>query len=636
MKLKYCFLISIVVSAVLSLFFLLGVFSNNQLQLSDHLYGGKESLDNLIILAIDDKSLQEIGRWPWDRDVIAKAISLLDDAKVIGIDVAFFEKSMDDSSLVEAVNRTNVVLPIEFTSFEKKGDLVKGKELLYPFKELAFAKKGYINIITDEDGITRSVNLDLSDSEKSFSEIIYKNLFNYDLKEKPQRFLINFAGPPGSFKYVSISDVINKRISGSEFKDKIILIGAVSPDLHDNYIVPTSKGKAMPGVEIHANIVQNFINDDVLRNISDVLVIILIFLFSLSISLSFYKFRIRISTMISIVFILFYIFSSIFLFSRGIILNLVYIPLSIVLTYFTMLAFFYSKEKKARKELKNAFSKYVSPAVVDEILENPETLKLGGIKKEITVFFSDIRSFTTISEKLSPEKLVHLLNEYLTAMTDIIMKHEGVVDKFIGDAIMAFWGAPLKQPDHAEKACLTSLDMIKSLECLNKKWQKEGFPEIRIGIGLNSGDAVIGNMGSYDRFDYTAMGDNINLGSRLESITKQYGVNIVISQATKDKIKNKGFITRKLDLVKVKGKNKPITIYELVCKEGDVLPEIKNKIEEYEKGLELYLQKKWKLAISCFKEVGDFASKEFLKRCEEFIKNPPEKDWDGVWVMKSK
>jgi len=203
--------------------------------------------------------------------------------------------------------------------------------------------------------------------------------------------------------------------------------------------------------------------------------------------------------------------------------------------------------------------------VIDNLIKNPDKINLGGEKRNITIFFSDIRGFTSISEKLEPEELVRLLNEYLTEMTSIIIKDEGLVDKYMGDAIMAFWGAPLDQPDHAEIACSSSLEMMDKLRALQKKWKKEGIPSFDIGIGLNSGDAIVGNMGSSTRFDYTAMGDNVNIASRLVGLNKTYDTNIIISENTYKIIKDK-FKTRKLDTVKVKGKKKPIIIYELLSR----------------------------------------------------------------------
>ncbi len=266
-------------------------------------------------------------------------------------------------------------------------------------------------------------------------------------------------------------------------------------------------------------------------------------------------------------------------------------------------------------------------------------INLGGEKRNITIFFSDIRGFTAISEKLDPEDLVHLLNEYLTEMTLIITKNQGLVDKYMGDAIMAFWGAPLDQPSHAEIACSSSLEMIEKLRELQKKWKKEGIPSFDIGIGLNSGNAIVGNMGSKSRFDYTAMGDNVNIASRMEGLNKMYGTNIIIAEHTYKIVKDK-FETRKLDAVRVKGKKKPILIYELLSGNDNLSKKQRDFVQNFEEGLELYFKKKWKTAIKSFQEalkvMDDTVSHLFINRCKEFIKNPPPKDWDGIWELKSK
>lgn len=633
-KLKNCIIIAVICSFILSLMLFLGLFSNIQLKLSDNLYGGKTALDGIVIVAIDDDSLQEIGRWPWDRTVFAKTVENLNSSKAIGIDVAFFEDSApeQDAAFGKALSE-KVVIPIEFTSFARENGRIVGKRMLEPVKELSSAQTGYVNIVTDKDGVTRAVNMDVSSEHSAFAQVLYKVYWRKDFEKNPSRFLVNFVGSPGSFKYYSFADVYSERVDSNEFKDKLVLIGATSPDMHDDYFVPTSSGKAMPGVEIHANTLQTMINKDFLSEQGKWSTILLMLAVSFLLALVIYRFRIAGATIAAPILVIGYLFFAIYMFEHGILMNLVYIPLAIVVTYTGETVYFYYSEKKERQKTRGAFSKYVAPAVVDELMKDPSKLKLGGARKEITVFFSDIRGFTTISEKLTPEKLVHVLNEYLTAMTDIVMKHAGVVDKYIGDAIMAFWGAPLVQPDHAEMACNTALDMMTKLGELQIKWAKEKFPEINIGIGLNTGHAVIGNMGSYERFDYTAMGDTINLGSRLEGLTKSYGVQIIVSESTKKAVKGK-FVFRKLDLVRVKGKKKPITIFELVCRSNETHDA--DKIISYETGLKFYLDKKWDKAIKEFEKVNDFASKEFVKRCKEFKKNPPAKDWDGVWIMKSK
>ena len=631
-KTKNCVLIAIACTLFLSILFYAGVLSNIQLKLSDNLYGGKTTLDAIAIVAIDDNSLQEIGRWPWNRTVFAETIRKLNQSKTTAVDVAFFEPTDQDYALGKTLSEKSII-PVEYTSFANENGRITGKKMLKPAPGLEKAQTGYVNIVTDKDGVTRAVNMDISDEYENFAYTAYKNFWKKEIAEKPARFLVNFAGPPGSYKYYSLTDVYNNRIPPEEFKDKLVLVGATSPDLHDDYFVPTSKGKAMPGVEIHANTIQTIINKDFLSEQPKWTVILAILAAAAIISLLI-KLGIRITTIAVPVLIIGYVFFSIYAFNYGIIMNLVYVPLSILFTYTFEVIYSYYAEKKEKEKTLGAFSKYVSPEVIDELMKDPRKLKLGGEKEDITIFFSDIRGFTTISEQLTPEKLVHLLNEYLTAMTDIAMKHEGVVDKYIGDAIMAFWGAPIKKTNHAELACLTALEMIKKLKELNVKWTQEKFPEIKIGIGLNTGPAVIGNMGSYERFNYTAMGDTINLGSRLEGLTKAYGVCIIISEFTHKEINDK-FATRKLDLVAVKGKKKPIYIYELICKTEELTEKQKEKIQIYEKGLSLYLSQKWDEAIKEFKKLDDFSSKEFIQRCETFKKEPPE-NWDGAWVMKTK
>ena len=273
------------------------------------------------------------------------------------------------------------------------------------------------------------------------------------------------------------------------------------------------------------------------------------------------------------------------------------------------------------------------------MLKDPSKLKLGGDKKNLSVLFSDIRGFTTVSEKLTPEELVHLLNEYLTAMTDIVFKYDGLLDKYMGDAIMAVFGAPLDQPDHPERACMTAIRMMEKLKKLQKKWSDEERPVLDIGIGINSGDMVVGNMGSEMRFDYTVMGDSVNLGSRLEGINKEYGTNIVISEFTYEKVKDT-LLCRELDSVRVKGKALPVRIYELLG-ERKYSEKLSGFVSAFEEGLVNYRQYQWDEAIFCFKKAieirsGDPPSELYIKRCDGLKENPPETGWDGVYTMTKK
>ena len=249
---------------------------------------------------------------------------------------------------------------------------------------------------------------------------------------------------------------------------------------------------------------------------------------------------------------------------KGIWLNAVYPLLTMVIVYTAVTLYRYIVEEREKRKIRGAFSFYVTPSVVNEMLKNPDKLKLGGDKKELSVLFSDIRGFTTLAEEMEPEALVNLLNEYLTEMTDIVFEFDGLLDKYIGDAVMAVWGAPLEQTDHPERACRTALKMLDRLTKMQQQWEAEGTPRLDIGIGVNTGPMVVGNMGSERRFDYTVMGDSVNLASRLEGINKEYGTQVVISEFTYERVKD-DFFCRELDAVRVKGRAKPAKIYELVA-----------------------------------------------------------------------
>jgi adenylate cyclase len=281
--------------------------------------------------------------------------------------------------------------------------------------------------------------------------------------------------------------------------------------------------------------------------------------------------------------------------------------------------------------------------VVDELIKNPDMVKLGGERKELTVFFSDVAGFTTVSESLTPEELVGLLNEYLTAMTNIVLRYDGMIDKYEGDAIMAVFGTPIPYTDHAYRACIVSLEMQKELINLRAQWKAQGRPELKARIGLNTGPMIAGNMGAADRLDYTVMGDSVNLGSRLEGANKEYGTYIMISEFTRAQCEDR-IETRFLDSLRVKGKLKPVRVYEVLgaTESGYPISTVKRKaVEVYEQGLQHYLKQEWDQAIRQFDEAlgicpDDSPSEVYRSRCEVFKKNPPGPDWDGVFVMTTK
>jgi adenylate cyclase len=301
---------------------------------------------------------------------------------------------------------------------------------------------------------------------------------------------------------------------------------------------------------------------------------------------------------------------------------------------------FFSEEREKRRA-RETFSRFLAPAIVDEVLAKGGAVRLGGEKRVLTVLFSDVRGFTTISEQLDPHVLLELLNEYLTPMTDIIVSgHQGTLDKYIGDAIMAFWGAPQEQADHALRACRAALAMTDRLDVLRGRWRARGLPDIDVGIGINTGPMSVGFVGSQDRFyNYTVLGDAVNLASRLESVNREYGTRIILGASTHERVRG-AVVARELDLVRVKGKREPVQIFELLAL-APASPAVAEFVERFQWGLSAYKAQRWDEAMARFREAdalrgGDPASLEYVERCEAMRREPPGPEWDGVFEMKTK
>ena len=330
-----------------------------------------------------------------------------------------------------------------------------------------------------------------------------------------------------------------------------------------------------------------------------------------------------------------------YLFSeKGLILNLIYPLTVILLTYISITAYRYFTESRQKIFIKNAFSTYLAPSVVKHLMDSPESLVLGGEDRVITAFFSDVEGFTSISEKLTPTELVELLNEFLTEMTDVILDHEGTVDKFEGDAIIAFFGAPNEIENQAEMACIACIEMQKKLAKLCEKWKAEGRPELKMRIGLCTGHAVVGNMGSKNRMDYTMMGDTVNTAARLEGVNKVYGNYTLISDTTYQAT-NGRIIAREIDAIKVVGKEEPVTIYQPLGYPEDIDEQARQTIDHYGQGLYAYRDQDWDKALEFFSAAlgvtpDDGPSKTMMERCNAFKVNPPDRDWDGSFSMTTK
>ena len=337
-----------------------------------------------------------------------------------------------------------------------------------------------------------------------------------------------------------------------------------------------------------------------------------------------------------------YVAAAVYLFvGKRLWVDLVAPSTGLFLTYVGTVVYRFMSERKEKAMIRGAFAHYVPKAVVGELLNHPEMLTLGGEERELSVLFSDIEGFTTISEGLTPMALRSVLDEYLTPMTDIVLRNGGIIDKYEGDAIMAEFGAPIPMADHAKRACFAALEMQETLAQLREQWKQEGKPLLKARAGVGTGLMVIGNMGSQDIFDYTVIGDSVNSASRLEGANKEYGTYLMISEATYEAAKAH-IIVRELDLIRVKGKSEPVRGYELMAKAEDGLPEDKERmIQTFLQGLEAYKNRQWAEALERFRTAlkivpDDGPSATYVGRCEAFLRNPPPEDWDGVYVMTTK
>jgi adenylate cyclase len=390
-------------------------------------------------------------------------------------------------------------------------------------------------------------------------------------------------------------------------------------------------------VEILATALDNLLNKDFIRIPSPFVLFFFIALLSLVTAVGSSIIKKIWKTIPFIVFCLaFLVGVTILAFGGGYWLEFVAPCFAVLLSFTTAMVLNYSFEGRQKRFIKSAFRYYLSPYVIDRVLDDPSLLRLGGEKRIVTSFFSDVAGFTSISESLSPEELVHLLNDFLSEMTDIILSYGGTLDKYEGDAIIAFWNAPLDQPDHAVRACRAALDCQNRLEELRPEFAAKSGHELFMRVGLNSGPAVVGNMGSHSRFDYTAMGDTINMASRLEGACKQYSVPILIGDTTFQMAKH-AVAAREVDLIRVVGKSKPERVYQILGEKSLASPGLEEKIEAFHRALDLYRNKKWDDALSLFSKIkDDKLSAVYVARIQQLKLDPPADDWDYVYDLKRK
>ena len=442
---------------------------------------------------------------------------------------------------------------------------------------------------------------------------------------------------------VSIADIVDRTAPKADLEGRVVFVAATAIGTHDQRVTPLER--AVPGVYIHATLAQNILDQDLLTRpvyvvALELLVMLLIGLVSGVVMARFHLVG-QILTALGLV-LGWTLLDTQVLFRQGLVVYTVLPVFQVFLTLLAMTMWSFLVEQRERRKTRQAFGRYLSPKVMEQVLGDPEEyLRLGGKRYEATVLFSDIRGFTTISEALTPEELGLLLNQYMTPMTDIVFEHDGTLDKYIGDAVMAFWGAPVALPNHALSACKAALQMIEQVDRLNERFLEEGLPHIAIGIGLSSGPMTIGNMGSDDHFAYTALGDRVNLGARLEGQTKEYGVDILISEETQAMVKDE-MLCRELGSLRVKGKLEPVHIYQLIGPRADNAHR-ESFVSTFHEGLACFRARAFEDAIAHFQRAralagvdGDKSSDLYLGWCHEYRDHPPPEGWDGVRVATTK
>jgi len=727
----------IVLVIVLNAFNVLLQVENQTIDFRFNARGARTPQAPVKIIAIDEKSIREIGQWPWPRAIHAQIVRKLkaDGVKCVFYDVQFAEPETNSEKMLEQLQRT---LNTSMAGTDKQTNALRQKVLIDVRRfqeshnddaELGAALKEVGNvyllmqpIVNKQGRMPDPDTLKLTEAELfggftsdfiSYQSLImnipviqdaakdlghtrcftfgdeifryYPTVINYQGKLIPHlslqvargflddadpvkiyegkyaqvgktkipiladgSALVNFCGPTkllpnyliGNFPTYSVCDVLYDRIPKDELKNSVAAVGATADGLDD--VRPTSFTRNSPGIVINANVIENTISGNVLRQAAEIFKYLLIILLAFSMWYLIPRLTPVQGTAAFLALFVGYVLVACLLFTySGLVIDVTHPLIAMTLCFGALTTYKFRTEVRHGRHMKNMFQSMVTPKVVDAILKLPSGIELGGEEKELTVMFSDIRGFTTYSEKHTAKEVIGVLNEYLTQMTNMVFVTEGTLDKYIGDAIMAFWGAPVVQEDHAYRACSAALSMSEFLhDVLWPKWKSEGKEKLEIGIGLNTGNMVVGFVGSLAIKNYTLIGDMVNLGSRLEGTTKEYHVEIIISEATYEMVKM-DMLCRELDMIQVKGKTKPIRIYELVDRQFKAKPHIHEKVQLFHEGLALYRSQKWDEAIDRFKKCLELDPEDgpaliFVGRCKQLKEHPPAFDWDGVFVMKTK
>ena len=687
-------------------------------------YSSKKT-DSVAIVDIDEYSLEKFGQWPWPRYRVALLLQKINmaGALAVGMDMLFAEPDgtspvvvqkalkkdlhvdigfsgmpeglLDNDQLLANVlqqgpyilgysfvfkknnPKSPTLLPPDLNAIEIKEAgakqvhhyLFKADNLIPPLPILLQKGKhaGFMNTLTDKDGVLRRTPLFISWQQKIYPQLSLSTLL-MALKDRipdpvikvtrggiesikigktviPLQsngaMLLNYRGPSNSFPYISAGKILEDKISREALQGKIIFLGTSAAGLKDIRVSPLDQ--VFPGVEVHATIVDNILSNDFIKRPDWIpgLEFFCILLWGLITTILIGGASSILTLPITLLLGISAWYGGLWTLDHFKIWVSPFFPILVLILNFSVLNLlkFWSSERK-KKFFRGAFSKYVSKAVVDQLADNPEKLSLKGEEKNITILFSDIRGFTSLSESLSPSQVTLLLRDYFTPVTQIIIKNHGTHDKFIGDAVMCFWNAPVDVDNHEHLAIQSAMQILEALKDLNKNFKDKFNVELAIGIGLHAGQCRVGNMGSEDIFDYTIIGDNVNLASRLESLTKFYGVQLIISE-TMLKGCGKDVLIQELDLVRVKGKSKPVRIYTVFSSLMEDIEHRKQEIDTFNGTLKLYRENLFVKAEQNFKAlILDYPEQKlysiYQERCAFFIKNPPDKNWDGVFTHTSK
>ncbi len=684
----------------------------------------------VVIIDIDEKSLAEIGQFPWERNILAKIVDNLFEyyqINVLGFDIVFAEKDEDpsdqileqlsstalandriftrvlqqnqnklqrDKSFAESLKDRKTVLGIIFNTNDN--NLSKGllppaipnftQDIIDSFafthaagftanveilQQNAFSGGFFDNPFIDDDGVFRRVPLLQSYAGNVYPslalEIVRASLADNTIRlgygttddsgslkslewvyvddiaipvDEHSAVMVPYIGGQKTFEYISAADILNKAIDKDHLRGKLALFGTSAAGLLDLRTTPLES--AYPGVEVHANIIQGILDQTIMHKPEYMIgfEILLILLIGIILTFLLPALSPLWSSLSAVIAAFVVLLIDYYAWNDLMVIMPVASPLILIGLLFVLnMSYGFFVESRGKRQLTHLFGQYVPPDLVDEMSRNLKEINLDGEIRNMTVLFTDVRGFTTLSEKMEPKELTHFINAFLTPLTKVIHHNRGTIDKYMGDAIMAFWGAPLRDHQHARNAIVAAMEMLKAIQKLNQRFEQQNKPQIKIGIGINTGEMNVGNKGSEFRVDYTVLGDAVNLGSRLEGLTKNYGVDIIVNESTQHEVPEYEY--RMLDIVRVKGKDKPVTIYEPIDLVENIDKATRTSIKEFHHALSLYRQQKWddaeKILFHLSQQDKDrLIYRIYLDRIAYFRNNPPEADWDGVFTHTSK